>query len=37
MTKNLEGKDLAEMYDMRNSGAIAFSDGTIRYSLPACC
>ena len=22
------GKDLAEMYDMRNSGAIAFSDGT---------
>jgi dihydroorotase len=28
MTRNLEGKDLAEMYDMRNSGAIAFSDGT---------
>jgi dihydroorotase len=27
MTKNLEGKDLAEMYDMRSSGAIAFSDG----------
>jgi dihydroorotase len=27
MTRNLEGKDLAEMYDMRNSGAIAFSDG----------
>ncbi len=28
MTKGLEGKDLAEMYDMRNSGAVAFSDGT---------
>ena len=28
MTRNLEGKDLAEMYDMRHSGAIAFSDGT---------
>lgn len=28
VTKNLEGKELAEMYDMRNSGAIAFGDGT---------
>src|SRR6202012_2374557 len=28
VTRGLEGKDLAEMYDMRNSGAIAFSDGT---------
>jgi dihydroorotase len=28
MTRNLDGKDLAEMYDMRSSGAIAFSDGT---------
>ena len=28
VSKNTEGKDLAEMYDMRNSGAIAFSDGT---------
>jgi dihydroorotase len=27
ITKNTEGKDLAEMYDMRTSGAIAFSDG----------
>jgi dihydroorotase len=27
VTKNTEGKDLAEMYDMRASGAIAFSDG----------
>ncbi len=27
ITNNVEGKDLAEMYDMRNSGAIAFSDG----------
>jgi dihydroorotase len=25
---NREGKDLAELYDMRMSGAIAFSDGT---------
>ena len=28
ITKNAEGKDLAEMYDMHHSGAIAFSDGT---------
>ena len=28
LTKNAEGHDLAEMYDMRASGAIAFSDGT---------
>lgn len=27
VSKHAEGKDLAEMYDMRNSGAIAFSDG----------
>jgi len=27
VSKNAEGKDLAEMYDMRNSGAVAFSDG----------
>ena len=27
VTKNAEGKELAEMYDMRNSGAIAFTDG----------
>jgi dihydroorotase len=27
ITKNAEGKELAEMYDMRNSGAIAFGDG----------
>jgi dihydroorotase len=27
ITKNIDGKDLAEMYDMQNSGAIAFSDG----------
>ena len=27
ISKNTEGKDLAEMYDMRESGAIAFSDG----------
>jgi len=29
LTRGLEGKDLAEMYDMRNSGAAAFSDGTL--------
>lgn len=27
ITKNSEGKELAEMYDMQLSGAIAFSDG----------
>jgi len=27
VSKKAEGKDLAEMYDMRQSGAIAFSDG----------
>ena len=27
ITKNCEGKDLAEMYDMYASGAVAFSDG----------
>jgi dihydroorotase len=27
VTKKCEGKELAEMYDMRNSGAVAFSDG----------
>jgi dihydroorotase len=27
VTKNTEGKELAEMYDMGNSGALAFSDG----------
>lgn len=27
VTKNIEGKELAEMYDMTASGAVAFSDG----------
>ncbi|WP_205509803.1 dihydroorotase [Longitalea arenae] len=27
ISKGAEGKDLAEMYDMRTSGAVAFSDG----------
>lgn len=27
ITRNCEGKELAEMYDMRASGAVAFSDG----------
>jgi dihydroorotase len=27
LTKNAEGKELAEMYDMQQSGAIAFTDG----------
>lgn len=27
ITRGVDGKELAEMYDMRNSGAIAFSDG----------
>lgn len=28
ITKNTEGKELAEMYDMHESGALAFGDGT---------
>ena len=27
LTQNCEGKELAELYDMYNSGAVAFSDG----------
>ncbi|MCU0381744.1 MAG: dihydroorotase [Chitinophagaceae bacterium] len=27
ISKNIEGKELAEMYDMKSSGAVAFSDG----------
>jgi dihydroorotase len=27
VTKNMEGKELAEMYDMNKSGAVSFSDG----------
>ncbi len=28
ISRNAEGKELAEMYDMRSSGAVAFTDGT---------
>lgn len=28
VSKNIEGKELAEMYDMYNAGALAFGDGT---------
>ena len=34
ITKNAEGKELAEMYDMYNSGAKAFSDGTLPVQSP---
>lgn len=34
VTKNIEGKDLAEMYDMHASGAIAFSDGLVPVQTP---
>lgn len=34
ITKNAEGKDLAEMYDMHQSGAVAFSDGTCSIQSP---
>lgn len=34
ITKNTEGKELAEMYDMHQSGAIAFSDGTCTVQSP---
>ncbi len=27
ITRNIDGKELAEMYDMQNSGAVAFGDG----------
>ncbi|MBX2934196.1 MAG: dihydroorotase [Ferruginibacter sp.] len=29
ITKNTAGKELSEMYDMRHSGAVAFSDGIL--------
>jgi dihydroorotase len=34
ITKNAEGKELAEMYDMRQAGATAFSDGTRSIQSP---
>lgn len=34
VTKGTEGKVLAEMYDMRQSGAIAFSDGNLPVQSP---
>ncbi len=34
ISKNAEGKELAEMYDMYNSGAKAFSDGTQPVQSP---
>ncbi len=34
VTKNAEGKELTEMYDMYASGAIAFSDGTHSLQSP---
>ncbi len=34
VTKKCEGKELAEMYDMKNSGAIAFSDGICPVQNP---
>ncbi len=34
VTKNAEGKELAEMYDMHASGAVAFSDGTSTIQSP---
>ena len=34
VSKNAEGKDLAEMYDMRNSGAVAFTDGLQSVQSP---
>ncbi|MEP6675723.1 MAG: dihydroorotase, partial [Ferruginibacter sp.] len=34
VTKNTEGKELAEMYDMKQSGAVAFSDGINALQSP---
>lgn len=35
ISKNTQGKDLAEMYDMSGSGAVAFSDGCIALQSAA--
>ena len=35
ISQHCEGKKLAEMYDMKNSGAIAFSDGKKTINNPA--
>ena len=34
ISKNAEGKELSEMYDMYNSGAVAFSDGLQPVQTP---
>lgn len=34
ITKNAEGKELAEMYDMANSGAVGFTDGLKPVQTP---
>ncbi|MEI6945741.1 dihydroorotase [Paraflavisolibacter sp. H34] len=34
VTKNTEGKELSEMYDMHASGAVAFGDGTASIQSP---
>ncbi|MDB5250056.1 MAG: dihydroorotase [Segetibacter sp.] len=34
VSKNIDGKELAEMYDMYNSGAMAFSDGLLPVQTP---
>jgi dihydroorotase len=34
ITKNTEGKELAEMYDMRQAGALAFTDGVHPVQSP---
>jgi dihydroorotase len=34
ITKNAEGNELAEMYDMFKSGAVAFSDGQYPVQIP---
>lgn len=34
ITKNTEGKELAEMYDMHQSGAVAFTDGLNTIQSP---
>lgn len=34
ISKNAEGNELAEMYDMYNSGAVAFTDGLYPVQIP---
>lgn len=36
LTKNAEGVDLAELFDMKNAGAVAFYDFKNKFTIPIC-